>query len=122
MQYIDILRDGSVTFIKINRPEAMNSITDGMHCDLNTAFDDFSSDKSQLVAVISGEGGKAFCAGSDLKDGINGSYPRGGYAGLINRFDLAKPDIDFAYKKASKFVIPIGMQKFKKMFEENYEG
>lgn len=40
----------------------------------------------------------------------------------IESFDLAKPDIDFAYKKASKFVIPIGMQKFKKMFEENYEG
>ena len=93
MKYIDILRDGPVTFIKINRPEAMNSITDEMHSDLNTAFDDFSSDKNQLVAVISGEGGKAFCAGSDLKDGINGSYPRGGYAGLINRFDLAKPVI-----------------------------
>ena len=93
MKYIDILRDGPVTFIKINRPEAMNSITDEMHSDLNTAFDDFSSDKNQLVAVISGEGGKAFCAGSDLKDGINGSYPRGGYAGLINRFDLVKPVI-----------------------------
>ena len=53
MKYIDTLRDGPVTFIKINRPEAMNSITDEMHSDLNTAFDDFSSDKEQLSNELS---------------------------------------------------------------------
>mgnify|MGYP003918952769 FL=1 len=93
MQNVNISHDGPVTFIKLNRPEAMNSITDEMHHNLNAAFDDFSSNKNQLVAVISGEGDKAFCAGSDLNDGIDGEYPRGGYAGLINRFDLAKPVI-----------------------------
>ena len=38
-------------------------------------------------------GDKAFCAGSDLKEGLGGTYPRNGYAGLAERFDLNKPII-----------------------------
>lgn len=71
----------------------MNAITTEMHNLLDKAFDDFAADDSQLIAVISGAGDRAFCAGSDLKDGIGNHYPRGGYAGLIERFDLAKPVI-----------------------------
>lgn len=71
----------------------MNAITNEMHNLLDKAFDEFAADDSQLVAVVSGAGERAFCAGSDLKDGIGKHYPRGGYAGLIERFDLAKPVI-----------------------------
>lgn len=71
----------------------MNAITSVMHTLLDKAFDDFAADDSQRVAVVSGAGDRAFCAGSDLKDGIGKHYPRGGYAGLIERFDLAKPVI-----------------------------
>jgi len=90
---IDILHDGPITHIRLNRPEAMNAITTEMHSLLDGAFDDFAADDGQLIAVVSGAGEKAFCAGSDLKDGIGKHYPRGGYAGLIERFDLAKPVI-----------------------------
>lgn len=90
---IEITYDGPVTRITLNRPEAMNAITYEMHNLLDKVFDDFAADDAQLIAVISGAGDRAFCAGSDLKDGISGSYPRGGYAGLIDRFDLAKPVI-----------------------------
>lgn len=93
MAVIDISQDGPVTHIKLNRPEAMNAITNEMHNLLDKAFDDFAADDNQLIAVISGAGDRAFCAGSDLKDGIGKHYPRGGYAGLIERFDLAKPVI-----------------------------
>ena len=93
MAVIDITREGPITHIRLNRPEAMNAITNEMHNLLDKAFDDFAADDTQLIAVVSGAGDRAFCAGSDLKDGIGKHYPRGGYAGLIERFDLAKPVI-----------------------------
>ena len=93
MAVIDITHDGPITHIRLNRPEAMNAITNKMHNLLDKAFDDFVADDTQLIAVVSGAGDRAFCAGSDLKDGIGKHYPRGGYAGLIERFDLAKPVI-----------------------------
>lgn len=93
MSEIKISHDGPVTHIRLNRPKAMNSITANMHSLLDKAFDAFAADDGQLIAVVSGEGDRAFCAGSDLKDGIGSHYPRGGYAGLIERFDLAKPVI-----------------------------
>lgn len=93
MAVIDITQEGPITHIRLNRPAAMNAITNEMHNLLDKAFDDFAASKEQLIAVVSGAGDRAFCAGSDLKDGIGEHYPRGGYAGLIERFDLAKPVI-----------------------------
>jgi len=90
---IDVTIGGAVTRVLLNRPQQMNAITTEMHNRLDEVFDAFASDDSQRIAVISGAGEKAFCAGSDLKDGIGKHYPRGGYAGLIERFDLAKPVI-----------------------------
>jgi len=90
---IEISRDGPVTRIILNRPNAMNAITQDMHHRLDSVFDVFATDDSQRICVISGAGERAFCAGSDLKDGLGKHYPRGGYAGLIERFDLAKPVI-----------------------------
>lgn len=93
MPHIDIHKDGAITRLTINRPEQMNSITPQMHRDMQVAFDDFAADDSQHICVVTGAGDRAFCAGSDLKSGIGKDYPEGGYAGLINRFDLAKPVI-----------------------------
>jgi len=64
-----------------------------MHRALDKAFDAFAADDNQRVAVVTGAGDKAFCAGSDLKSGLGKDYPKGGYAGIGNRFDLNKPVI-----------------------------
>ena len=93
MAEIEAVKDGAITRILINRVDQMNSITPAMHQALQTVFDDFADDDSQYVAVITGAGKRAFCAGSDLKSGLGKDYPEGGYAGLINRFDLPKPVI-----------------------------
>lgn len=93
MADIDVTKDGPITRILLNRPAQMNAITTEMHNLLDEAFDEFAADDNQLIAVVSGAGERAFCAGSDLKDGIGKHYPRSGYAGLIERFDLAKPVI-----------------------------
>ncbi|WP_028601188.1 enoyl-CoA hydratase/isomerase family protein [Ottowia thiooxydans] len=59
--------EGSIAHIRLNRPEALNSFNLAMFQELNAAIDQFRNDKSLKVAVISGEGKRAFSAGVDLK-------------------------------------------------------
>lgn len=57
-----------IAIITINRPEAMNSL-DGETLDgLNKAWIEFRDDPDLWVAIITGAGDKAFCAGGDLKN------------------------------------------------------
>ena len=94
MDYIEVSRLGPVTTITLSRPAVMNAINPEMHAELQVAFDDFAADPEQSVCVVTGAGDRAFCAGSDLKvRDRHGRYPRNGYAGLIERFDLTKPVI-----------------------------
>ena len=68
---------GSVAKITINRPEAMNAF------DLETArvmaerLQEFDADAALRVAIITGAGDKAFCAGADLKKMHGGSHDGG---------------------------------------------
>ncbi|QKS00313.1 enoyl-CoA hydratase [Sphingomonas sp. CL5.1] len=97
MEFITVSRADRVTTVTLNRPAAMNAINGAMHNELQIAFDAFAADDEQLVCVVTGAGDKAFCAGSDLKaaalEDERHVYPRNGYAGLIERFDCAKPVI-----------------------------
>lgn len=61
---------GRIALMTINRPEAMNSFTKEMLIGMDAAFDDFNADPDLWVAVITGAGQKAFCAGMDLKDAL----------------------------------------------------
>ena len=94
-EFITVAKHEHVTRITLNRPEVMNAINQKMHDELQAAFDDFASDDSQYLGVVAGAGERAFSAGSDLKSiasqGKPHVYPRCGYAGLIERFDLSKP-------------------------------
>lgn len=92
MADIEIRHKGAVTWLVLNRPEALNALTPDMHDALQAAFDAFAKDDNQRICVITGAGEKAFCAGSDLKAPFS-AYPANGYAGLIERFDLNKPVI-----------------------------
>ena len=92
MDFITVARTDRVTTVTLYRPEVMNAINPQMHAELQAAFDDFAADPEQFVCVITGSGDRAFCAGSDLKVlDRHGRYPKNGYAGLIERFDLNKP-------------------------------
>jgi enoyl-CoA hydratase/carnithine racemase len=97
MDFIRVETKANVTTITLNRPEVMNAINPQMHQELQAAFDAFAADPKQHIAVVTGAGEKAFCAGSDLKAVVPGDrstgYPKSGYAGLIERFDLTKPVI-----------------------------
>jgi len=87
-----INQNGPVTWVTLNRLDALNAVTLNMHNDLQAAFDNFAADESQRICVITGAGERAFCAGSDLKN-FGTTYPKNGYAGLAERFDLNKPVI-----------------------------
>lgn len=63
---VDTERRGQIFVITLNRPEAMNSIDAEMHLQLGAAWDAFEADDSLQVAVLTGAGAKAFCAGRDL--------------------------------------------------------
>ncbi len=60
---------GSVTVIRFNRPQARNCIGPTTHRELVEAWTRFRDDDEAKVAVITGTGDKAFCAGGDLKAG-----------------------------------------------------
>ncbi len=59
---------GAVTLITINRPQALNALNSQVLEDLIAAFAAFEADKSQLCAVLTGSGDKAFAAGADIKE------------------------------------------------------
>lgn len=88
--------DGTTLFVTMNRPDAMNALDAAAHAELAAIFDDFAANDGLRVAVITGAGDKAFCAGSDLKarEKAGGDdLPDTGFAGLAERFDLHKPVI-----------------------------
>lgn len=63
------VNDG-VAMLTLNRPEAMNAITQRMKDELAAALDAVEADAAARVLVITGAGPKAFCAGADIKERV----------------------------------------------------
>lgn len=57
-----------VAWITINRPEARNALNRAAREGLRDAFVRFAADGNAAVAVLTGAGEHAFCAGGDLKE------------------------------------------------------
>jgi enoyl-CoA hydratase/carnithine racemase len=55
-----------VLLITINRPKAMNSLPYASHWEADALIQWFDAEPSLRVAVITGAGDRAFCAGQDL--------------------------------------------------------
>jgi enoyl-CoA hydratase/carnithine racemase len=98
MEFIQYEKKGRIAYITINRPEVMNALHPPANQELSQAFDDFAADAESWVAIVSGAGEKAFCAGNDLKyqaqHGMGAvTMGSGGFGGITARFDLFKPVI-----------------------------
>jgi len=80
-------RRGRVLEVTINRPEQRNSISAQAHLDLDAVFNAYEADPDLWVAILTGAGDKAFCAGADLKNAAGGgmAIPLSGFAGLVAR-------------------------------------
>lgn len=55
-----------IAVVTMNRPEVRNAINTEMLCRLADAWQDVNDDPAVRVAVLTGAGDKAFCAGADL--------------------------------------------------------
>ena len=83
-------RDGPVTTVVLDRPEARNAV-DREHAEaLAAAFREFDADEAAFVAVLWGAGG-TFCAGADLKRMDNRTEPDGDAPMGPTRMLLSKP-------------------------------
>jgi enoyl-CoA hydratase len=63
---VTVQRDGPVAIVTINRPEAMNALSRAVFQALDKTFAGLGDDV--LVAVLTGAGERAFCAGLDMKE------------------------------------------------------
>ena len=91
-----VVHEGRVCIITINRPDVMNALHRPANLELQQAFDDFEANPDLWVAILTGAGDKAFCAGNDLKyqaQGNDTTHPEDGFAGITARFRLTKPVI-----------------------------
>jgi len=80
LKFSKVTRKGPITIVTLSRPEVYNALHIDAHFELNKVFDDFSADPEQWVAIVTGSGDKAFCAGADVKELIGRSLvaTRGG--------------------------------------------
>jgi enoyl-CoA hydratase len=60
--------DERIAVITINRPAQANAVDDAVRQGLFAAFERFETDRSLLVAILTGAGDRVFSAGSDLKE------------------------------------------------------
>jgi hypothetical protein len=84
----------AILVVTINRPHAMNSIPTIGHWEAHELFTWFDKEPTLRVAIITGAGEKAFCAGQDLielgdrKDKPPANvplHPPSGFAGISRR-------------------------------------
>ena len=96
LKFSKVTRKGTITIVTLSRPELMNALHSDAHFELHQVFNDFAADPEQWVAIVTGAGDKAFCAGNDLKwqaAGGKRGWDSSGFAGLTARFDCDKPII-----------------------------
>ena len=66
-QTLSVEKRGDVTYITLNRPEKLNSVTAAMRDELVAVFEALRPRESTRVVVLSGAG-RAFCTGQDLNE------------------------------------------------------
>ena len=101
-EHIEVSTSDHVTTVTINRPHVMNALHPYAAREMDVAFDAFEADDDQWVAILTGAGDRAFCAGNDLKFQAEHGPERvrelrrdidGGFGGLTRRVGCYKPII-----------------------------
>lgn len=94
---VSVELDGRIAIVRLNRPAAMNAVNDALRSGLTHALRQLDAGNLADAIVLTGSGGRAFCAGQDLEEaqGMTTST----LAGWLNRQhamyqavrDVAKP-------------------------------
>ena len=103
MSDINYEHHGAVRLITINRAAKMNSLDFAANDELVAVWREFENDDEARVAVITGAGDKAFCAGADLTNytlnfaqapapEFRRKFTNGpGFGGITRNLDIDKP-------------------------------
>ena len=89
-------RGDGIAVITLNRPEARNALGKDIREGLFGAWDRFERDPALRVAILTGSGEKAFCAGGDLKEMVERGLqvpPRDMFPVPGDNIELTKPTI-----------------------------
>jgi enoyl-CoA hydratase len=60
-------RRGAAGLVTLNRPQALNALTHAMVVAMKSRLDEWAVDPAVGVVVVRGAGGRAFCAGGDIR-------------------------------------------------------
>jgi enoyl-CoA hydratase/carnithine racemase len=93
---VEVRLDNGIMWITLSRAGSANALNADMRRGLWEAFHEFNSSDDALVAVLTGAGEKAFCAGGDLKEMAeeNLRIPPPDFMPHLNRnIDVTKPVI-----------------------------
>jgi len=77
---IIVERRGSVDWVTLNRPDALNAISSVMVGELSSYFGGLYHDRATRVVVLRGAG-RAFCAGLDIKESAGGGTAAAPFGG-----------------------------------------
>jgi len=80
-----------IAVITLNRPERMNALGRELGAELRAAEERFVEDDDVWIAIYTGAGERAFCAGRDLKEVAEASG--GGSGAPVPSFDRIAPDL-----------------------------
>ncbi len=104
MSGISYEKRGRIAYVTINRPEVMNAVGPEQQEELVQAWCDYRDDPDVWVAILTGSGDRAFCAGADLTTytpllGERDMYDlrqdanRFGFGGITRGLEIWKPII-----------------------------
>lgn len=96
-EFCSVETDGRMMVVTLKRPERRNALHAPANHELGAVFDQFEANPELWIAIVTGVGDQAFCAGADLREPIVGGtrslVPPSGFGGLTSRFDRKKPVI-----------------------------
>ncbi|HLF72431.1 MAG TPA: enoyl-CoA hydratase-related protein [Dehalococcoidia bacterium] len=88
-EFIQYRKANRIAYVTINRPDVMNAMHPPANAEMDRAWHDFEADDDTWVAIVTGAGDRAFCAGMDLRwradpmaTGV--AMPQSGFGGLTN--------------------------------------
>jgi enoyl-CoA hydratase/carnithine racemase len=67
LEFVGYEKRGQVAYVTINRPGSLNALHAAASREMGQVFRDFRDDPALRVAILTGAGARAFCAGYDLK-------------------------------------------------------
>ncbi|MET0390436.1 MAG: enoyl-CoA hydratase-related protein [Polyangiales bacterium] len=89
-------REDGIAIITLNRPDTRNALSKEIRQGLFAAWDRFERDAALRIAILTGAGEKAFCAGGDLKEMTETRMavpPRDMFPVPGDNIELSKPTI-----------------------------